>query len=102
MSITELIQALAPLEACDNPDEIAALLEREGIAGYRGSNLDCPIARYLNTQLKLDRAVFVGPFSCSLRGEPDYLPTPPVVEAFMDRFDMSFYPQLLDPAGSLA
>jgi hypothetical protein len=100
VNITELIHALAPLEACTTSDEVAALLEREGITGARGSNLDCPIARYLN--VKLGKAVFVGPFSCSLRGAVDYAPTPVVVARFIGQFDAGLYPQLIDTAGSPA
>lgn len=77
-------------------DEIRTALVDLKITGLAGSNVGCPLARYLRTALS-DWHITVGNFEVSW-GNPDYMiALPRCHREFIVDFDSGEYPELVAP-----
>lgn len=91
-----LNDAVETLRAFETPDQLAAYLTAEGITGYQGDNIRCPVSRWLRRETGWQCRV-AGTISIShTDGATTVVHTPGVVRAFYIAFDADEYPALID------
>ncbi len=79
-------------ELGSNPDQVAERLEELGCKGNISEDKSCPIANYLKS--KFDTVVSVGTWE--IRVGDNLFDAPKPVEEFINLFDDSFYPNLIE------
>lgn len=91
MTAADLTNMLAALG--DTPDAVADQLRALGIKGGQSDYCGCPIANYL-LQSGAYTCVFVAP--SEILADADMVQTPMPIAAFIGRFDVGDYPDLID------
>ncbi len=79
-------------ELGSDPDQVAKSLEELGCKGNISEDKSCPIANYLKS--KFDSSISVGAWEIAVGDNLFDAPKP--VEEFIDQFDDSFYPNLIE------
>lgn len=102
---TKVKARLHALGEFESPDSLAAMFAEQGITGLQRRARSCPVARYLQREVN-HAEVSVGPMHAIVFSDDPstglwdgYSETthdlPNVVSAFVDNFDHSHYPELI-------